>query len=206
MPEIKTEQEPSIEEILESIRQIISEDGETQPAPAAVANDPVVLQPADTSSLTLKGEPEPVAEEEIILELAEIEEPGDKGRDLDLTPAEAEILKGETTLMANSDEIQDRGGEIELAPVASEEEKGGEALLSQPTAAAASAEISKLLATNIAIEREEAGRIGSVTLEDMARDLMRPLIKSWLDQNLPKLIEKAVAKEIEKLSRRVAGE
>jgi cell pole-organizing protein PopZ len=108
--------------------------------------------------------------------------------------------------MANNNDSYDKGGDIDLAPAKQFEDKGGEALLSKPTADAASAEISKLLATNIAIEREDSTRIGSVTLEDMARDLMRPLIKSWLDQNLPKLIEKAVAKEIEKLSRRVAGE
>lgn len=207
MAEAKTEQEPSIEEILESIRQIISEDGDAPAAPGgAVANDPARQDPQDKSSLTLRGE-EALAEDEIILELTEVAEPEDKGADLDLTPAEEDNWKGDTTLMANNQEIQDKAVEIDLAPAAEPKDNGGDvALLSKTASDAASAEISKLLSTNIAIEREDATRIGSVTLEDMARDLMRPLIKSWLDQNLPKLIEKAVAKEIEKLSRRASGE
>jgi cell pole-organizing protein PopZ len=38
------------------------------------------------------------------------------------------------------------------------------------------------------------------SLEDLTRDLMRPIIKKWLDQNLPDLVEELVAKEIQRLS------
>jgi cell pole-organizing protein PopZ len=66
--------------------------------------------------------------------------------------------------------------------------------------------MAKLLASNVAVERDEPVRVGRVTLEDIARDLMRPLIKTWLDQNLPRVIEKVVAKEMEKLARRARDE
>lgn len=76
-------------------------------------------------------------------------------------------------------------------------------ILSDVTADAATEAMARLLAGNVAVERDEQpARVGKVTLEDMARELMRPLIKSWLDQNLPNIIEKVVAKEIDKLSRR----
>lgn len=175
MAEVKTEQEPSIEEILESIRQIISEDDSTEqpaaappkavapaaPQPQPAAPKPVVSAPFDPGVLDLtdKVEADPV--------FAVAPEPAAPRR--------------EVFAQDNSDH-----------------------LISDTTADAASAAMARLLSGNVAVEREVSGRVGKVTLEDMARDLMYPLIKSWLDQNLPSLIEKMVQKEIEKISRRAA--
>lgn len=39
------------------------------------------------------------------------------------------------------------------------------------------------------------------TLEDVARDLLRPMLKTWLDDNLPQLVERLVRVEVERLSR-----
>jgi len=39
------------------------------------------------------------------------------------------------------------------------------------------------------------------TLEDIARDLLRPMLKTWLDDNLPQLVERLVRAEIERISR-----
>lgn len=38
------------------------------------------------------------------------------------------------------------------------------------------------------------------SLEDMTRDLMRPMLKEWLDANLPQLVEEMVAREIQRLN------
>jgi len=52
-----------------------------------------------------------------------------------------------------------------------------------------------------AIERRAPQqRTGGTSLEDMTRELMRPMIKQWLDQNLPELVEELVAREIQRLS------
>lgn len=75
-------------------------------------------------------------------------------------------------------------------------------LMSEMTEEHAVAAMARILAQNLAVERELPGRPGPVTLEDIARDLMHPLIKTWLDKNLPVIIEKLVAREIEKLSHR----
>ncbi len=39
------------------------------------------------------------------------------------------------------------------------------------------------------------------TLEDIASDLLRPMLKTWLDDNLPQMVERLVRAEIERLSR-----
>lgn len=39
------------------------------------------------------------------------------------------------------------------------------------------------------------------TLEDLVKEMLRPLLKSWLDDNLPNMVEKIVRAEIERVSR-----
>jgi cell pole-organizing protein PopZ len=39
------------------------------------------------------------------------------------------------------------------------------------------------------------------TLEDLVKEMLRPMLKSWLDDNLPSLVERIVKAEIERVSR-----
>jgi uncharacterized protein len=39
------------------------------------------------------------------------------------------------------------------------------------------------------------------TLEDLVREMLRPLLKTWLDENLPGMVERMVRSEIERVSR-----
>jgi cell pole-organizing protein PopZ len=39
------------------------------------------------------------------------------------------------------------------------------------------------------------------TLEDLVKEMLRPMLKSWLDDNLPGLVERLVRAEIERVSR-----
>ena len=39
------------------------------------------------------------------------------------------------------------------------------------------------------------------TLEDEVRETLRPMLKSWLDENLPRLVEQMVQAEIERVAR-----
>ncbi len=39
------------------------------------------------------------------------------------------------------------------------------------------------------------------TLEDLVQDMLRPMLKAWLDQNLPGMVERLVKAEIERVSR-----
>ena len=246
MADTKTEQEPSIEEILESIRQIISEDTDsgkklateenpldisqaTPPSPADVVQEPVVLAPVEQepvpdsdfvpdpipepvsepdSDLVLKPVPESVSADDSDLVLKPVSEPGpaDDVDILDLVekvnpeqavePEEPSLAKVEMVEKSVTDEA------VTDEPVIEEpkaEEPAKDDLISAQTADVAVETLSKLLAGDIAIE--DTGHVGKVTLEEMTRELMRPMIKSWIDQNLPGIVEKMVQKEIEKLSR-----
>ena len=39
------------------------------------------------------------------------------------------------------------------------------------------------------------------TLEDLVREMLRPMLKSWLDDNLPGMVERLVRAEIERVAR-----
>ena len=39
------------------------------------------------------------------------------------------------------------------------------------------------------------------TLEDVVRETLRPMLKSWLDENLPAVVERMVQAEIERVAR-----
>ncbi len=39
------------------------------------------------------------------------------------------------------------------------------------------------------------------TLEDLVREMLKPMLKAWLDDNLPNIVERLVRAEIERVSR-----
>ena len=39
------------------------------------------------------------------------------------------------------------------------------------------------------------------TLEDVVRELLRPLLKQWLDDNLPQIVQATVDREVERIAR-----
>jgi cell pole-organizing protein PopZ len=41
----------------------------------------------------------------------------------------------------------------------------------------------------------------SITIEQMTRELLRPMLKDWLDEHLPAVVERMVEREISKISR-----
>lgn len=45
-------------------------------------------------------------------------------------------------------------------------------------------------------------RTGETSLEGLTRDLMRPMLKEWLDTNLPGIVEAMVAREIERITKK----
>ena len=48
------------------------------------------------------------------------------------------------------------------------------------------------------LEKEE---MDSIVVNDLAKELMRPIIKEWLDQNLLGIVERVVGVEVERLAR-----
>lgn len=84
--------------------------------------------------------------------------------------------------------------EIEAAAVQAAPEMAPETLVSAPAAAAAGAAFAGLAA---AVAPQGQG----ATVEDLARELLKPMLKAWLDENLESVVRKAVEAEVERVSR-----
>ena len=158
-----------MEEILASIRRIISEDD--APASEEAAPEP-------------EAEPEP----EPAFELPPLEEDEDDGV-LELTEKVDSV--GDLDVYAATTSEPEEEESFDLPPL---DDGPGEGLVSDPTAAAAAAAFGAL-SKNILMPPE--GR----TLEDVVKTLLRPLLKQWLDDNLPGIVETAVQAEVERIAR-----
>jgi cell pole-organizing protein PopZ len=74
-------------------------------------------------------------------------------------------------------------------------------LVAPEAAAAAASSVGSLVRT--LAERSMQVHSGGPTIEDIVREEIRPLLKSWLDANLPPIVERLVRTEIERVVGRV---
>ena len=72
-----------------------------------------------------------------------------------------------------------------------------------PEAAQAAATSMTQLMRGIAQNRMAGVSRDGPTLEDLVRDELRPMLKEWLDNHLPPMVERLVRAELERLSARV---
>lgn len=200
-----TEQEPSMEEILASIRRIISDDDKEMEA-ATQQNEgaPEVKDELVEEEVGAIPEPEsePEPEPEPAPELsAEAIDDDDDDDILDLTDMEApdpEPLFEEQAYK-----------EVEPEPVAppvspsppppSAPTPPAANLVSPPQAGEASGSFERLTEKLNEDYSELPIGNGAVTLEGLTRELVRPMLKEWLDQHLPMTVERLVREEIERL-------
>jgi len=215
-------QEPSMEEILASIRRIIADDDATKPAKAAEAAPAPKQQPAVTAAATRSTpapapakttavapapKPAPVpasapanSQDDIDAMLAELDDaPADEKSSasdvFDLTEAMAapsppppppqKPAPGFRTIDGASDVVFTT--KPEPPPLI---DRG---LISNETIAAVDSAFNTLAHTIIGQNAR--------TLEDLVKEMLRPMLKSWLDDNLPSLVERIVRAEIERVSR-----
>ena len=157
--------DPSMEDILASIRKILNEEEPTR-APSA---EPPAAPPADDDVLVL-----------------------DSSMMVNETPAQApEPVAAEPAPEPPPPPPPAR--EPPQAPPVSV------AALVAPEAAAAAASSVGSLVRTLAAERSTLVRTGGPTIEDLVRETIRPLLKDWLDQHLPPLVERLVRAEIERV-------
>jgi cell pole-organizing protein PopZ len=248
--------EPSMDEILSSIRQIIADDDASAAPPAARpvptaapvpprASEPLALSPAQmiptrpapqapTPALPVHEASPPVPEApparddfSALLDEFGASEPAAAD------PAAAALGDGEPELVDPEDvafaaEVSAEpepppSAEVATPPVQAAPPPRFTASPIRPAAPVAqaapmpdptlSADMAEQLlapATDAAVQGAMA-RLGSVantglgamTVEAMIRDLLRPMLKDWLDENLPALVERMVEKEIARISRGV---
>jgi uncharacterized protein len=202
-------QEPSMEEILASIRRIIADD-DTKPAPppppqpAAAAPRPAAMPPrtpVPPSPPPRAAEPPPVVQPRFEPPPPAPEpEPEDI---LDLTEQMAEAEQPSfQTIDGQSDVIfadphpeppPPRMAEPPRAYTPPPAADPAERLMSNSTSAAVDSAFNSLAQT-VLVQNAR-------TLEDLVREMLRPLLKSWLDDNLPGMVERIVKAEIERVSR-----
>lgn len=48
-------------------------------------------------------------------------------------------------------------------------------------------------------QQEQLSSFSSMTIEEMMMAALKPMLKEWMDQNLPRLVEKVISKEMEKI-------
>jgi cell pole-organizing protein PopZ len=116
-------------------------------------------------------------------------------RDLDAPSLRPSILDREHDYQANLDGAQVYPDEVGWA----EEEPAylpSAPLMSASTADAANSSFNQLADTLM------ARALGERTIEDMTQDLLKGMLRSWLDAHLPSLVEKLVREEIDRVARR----
>jgi uncharacterized protein len=175
--------EPSMEDILASIRRIIADDDSFSARPRRRSEEtpaerkPALVAVAPVSIAGLSGpNPEPAWAD------AEPEpEPGDEASSAEERHAHASSL----------DRAEQGSSEDEQEEEEPRETAGP--LVSPDAAASVTAQFQMLAASMILND--------SGLLQEYAREMLRPMLKAWLDDNLPALVERLVRAEIERVAR-----
>jgi cell pole-organizing protein PopZ len=181
-----------MEEILASIRRIISEDdtpGEGEgDAPAAAAAAPAEEPMADLEAMAPFEMPDVAEPAPLVLEegeeVLELTERLDGPVDTDEAPAMSDL-----EVLAPQEPAFDS---FDIEPPAA---FGDDEPLVSASPAAEAASAFERLERNILMPAE--GR----TLEDVVREMLRPMMRAWLDEHLPSIVEAQVAAEVERISR-----
>ncbi|AOO82666.1 PopZ family protein [Bosea vaviloviae] len=189
--------EPSMEEILASIRRIISDD-EAKPAEAP---PPAVTDGDDELKALLAGASAVSAADDDVLDL---------GAEANLIaapepepPAEAQAESSDIDFLEAAEPAATAEPEPVLPqafvpppappPAASAPSFDMAQLLSDQTSSAVTSAFGQLAHTVLSNNAR--------TLEDLVKDMLKPMLKSWLDDNLPTMVERLVRAEIERVAR-----
>jgi len=229
-----------MEEILASIRQIISDDsdkkpekdGGTTPAGGAVSkkdagdDDVASTKPANDQAKEVKEEDddvlvltEMVEDDGTIVSLATQEgapaTPAHVEQTGDTTGASGEsVAKAKEPTMNTTSTASDFTRKDSAASSGADTSGGAgnakaDGMISNGAATSASQAINKLAQ---AVMTEEEKRDAALTVPDdpasralheLVKDAMRPMLKEWLDQHLPAIVERTVTKEIRKITRQI---
>lgn len=211
-----TEQnEPSMEDILASIRNILAEGEDNGPknAPVGDSRAPVARQAGDQPSVEHfpAEQKQPAAQSESNQNGATAPVPVKPGVDkqggvMDLT-AEM-IVPPKASVQPAVDEEDDFTPEPVIPDAPMKEETLSDLIketarnrfddddlqLAEPTLAAATESLSHL--RSIASEKRLSLGKGDLTIEAIVREILKPYLKEWLDVNLPDIVERVVKKEV----------
>lgn len=194
--------EPSMEEILASIRKIIADD---QPSPAKA---PELERPAPAPApvqLAVTARAEPAKVTTPVAAVVEHARPVIHEEVLDLDDEPYTSPPGGQTELEDDIMFIEREEEPELAPAVAAVPPAVPAVQPAPAPAVDAGLLSAQ--TDAAVSHAFQNLAGSIlagsqrTLDDVVKDLLRPMLKMWLDDNLPSIVERLVRAEIERVAR-----
>lgn len=200
-PQQEGQPEPTMEEILSSIRRIISDDDEPaggagkKPATAPVAAKPS-MDDFDEEEAEILDEPEQQDQAQLgsaeVLELTQVVNEDGSVTDIDAI-ADDDMMFDEVTITPEP-EPEPMPDPVMSAPV---ELLTGEPILGDVAARATAAALNQLV-----VEMPKFIGVGQgLTLEEITKELLRPMMKEWLDTHLPATVERLVQEEIARVSR-----
>jgi len=187
-----------MEEILASIRRILNEDepseavAEAAPEATPPAEDVLVLDRSMLVSIPEAHMAHPGAAEAEPAEPEPAEPKHDHGDGEDVTGDKPDMTE------PVSEPFIPPHPAPAAEPPAAPPPSFGDRLVAPETAAATASSVDDLLRT-LASSRATQVYRGGPTIEDLVREELRPLLKQWLDDNLPPLVERLVRAEIERV-------
>ena len=149
--------------------------------------------PEDDAPDEVFEEPQAEDEEEIELEMVDSDEPTEE--------PEENIAEPEPEPEPQPEAEPEPVSIAEPEPVDALAAEAADRLVSENPAMNSVASLSALAAAVDTHRRAVDPSIGPRTIEDLVKDVMRPMIREWLDDNLPSLVERMVGREIERLTR-----
>jgi len=204
-------QEPTMEEILASIRRIISDDEPTQAMTPPKASPKAAAKPEPVRQPEPEPEPEePLGQDDIDAMFASFDAPAaPKAPKPELVAPRQIEPRPEPVAMADDLDVfeltEDMAEEPRPEPMAaSPAPKAAERAAPRPS------ESSERLLSATA-DDAVSNAFGSLantilsnnarTLDDIVKEMLRPMLREWLDDNLPPLVERLVRNEIERVAR-----
>lgn len=188
--------DPSMDDILASIRKIISDDE----ARAQVGRQQATNQSTSpTVAPSAERQPDTAGRDDVLLLTDLIEEP--RSGPADARPAPVPLPRIDPAQAAEMPQpsVEPPPGDALL----------GDALVGSGVVGAASSAFARLnQAVQESVPQPAAHEPGpsvdgnGKTIEDLVKEMLRPMLKEWLDRNLPPMVERFVEREIVRLTRR----
>jgi len=99
-----------------------------------------------------------------------------------------------------ADEVLDLSAEAELIEDERDDEPAGEALTTEQTAGAMRESLAALKMLAEPGAPPQIVRSGETSLEGLVREMLRPMLAQWLEENLPAIVDRQVQAEIARIA------
>jgi len=186
--------EPSVEEILESIKQVIARDNRDS---AVLSRQRKQVKPVEIESDHESAKASTQIDEDEVLDL---------GPESALIEGEEDLVEYED-LEFDDDNLEEDEIDLELDAEDDASDEGDaidtSTLEGLTTASATEAMRQSLAALSMLSEPSAPPKIvrsGETSLEGLVRDLLRPMLAQWLEANLPEIVERHVKAEISRIA------